>query len=997
MKRFISITFLLIFSGLILSARDSYAQEKKYGIFMHYVQGYTTYQDGELCSNIIKVNNNTDKDRAFTLRTIGPPDWRSLGMPERHFSIAAHDSIFVPIRVVPYNQVNGGKLVRFKSSLYNEGIMISAAEWIIEANIIHQWTARVMKNETHFLHDSDSSYVELQFENNGNVDEEIDLSYMHSKSLEVYKSPRNFMLKRGKDTTLRVDVRIVKDKTLNAAEIYDAPKRSFEKYNLKFKAIALGSSNIPWQRSATFTKVNSKYKVNDLRWDNIPLTFDFQLYDMLSENPYASLGLYGIKHIDDEHYFTYNIQLLGAAGQTSQLSSNYQNINYYSPTFRASVGHVNDNRLNAMTMHGRGALLSKTFFDQHTITGLYTRSNDFWSSKALQSASLDYGFKAKDNKFSSNLYVQHKINPIQNLNRSLVGLQSDYRFMVHHRLSLQTDFSRMVFQLPAAPDSHNGFGMRAVYSGRFLSKLNVGANYQYTSKNFVYFAGSENLKTFANYRLKDDQMLMAHYIRRKYAPNMWRMGKLVSSGLRSQQQEGKLSYRFRIKKQSLSFYSQYSDVETDSYLYEKAGIGIDYLNTLSLKSRINSSFSMWRNDFNLNSIGAYNTMLLSLSYRQNNFRLAGHYYYGARYISEHMQYAETKIIPRSYYLNANYEFWTGKNKDVLINLSSNLNYRSAIDRFQFGLRPRLNYYVSPSLKLKAYMSILFFDQGDRYYSYSSGEILSPGYQEGNFEMGVGFTKDIGLPISKEQNFDVYFKAFRDDNGNGQCEGNEINVSNMLIVAHKLDELNALDFESYAEPLEVLTNKQGEAVLQNMEQGSYRIEVYPLEKTESWFSERTFSITVLEDRTVMLPQSKGGRIYGSIHLETDVYTRFEKGVSLENIKVSAEDSLGMVYSCLTDKNGSYVLYAPMGAYKLYVNEALFSGSFELTENNIPVSLNHIYTVVQKNFFVKEKERKIVIKKFSSPSSIDLDPSRTENTEEIDNSSQAGGEENAEAEK
>ncbi len=960
---------------LSFSEIDALSAPQKYGIYMNYAEGYTTYHAGELCSNMIKVFNNTDKNRTFSLRTVGHPDWRSLGKPNRVFQIPPRDSIFIPIRLLPSKEVNGGNLIRFKSSLYNEGVMITTAEWIIETETIHDLDAQVLKKETYFLHDSDSTFVMLKFENHGNVDEQIELNYHCSRSLEVYNVNKKLIsLPRGADTTIRVDVKIVQDVTMNAAEIFRKPKRSFDKYSLKIKAIAVGASMQTWQRSATFIKVRDSYNVNEMKWDNLPMTLDFQMYDMLSENPYASIGLYGVKRIDDERYATYNFQFLGAAGANTSLTSNYQNVAYYTPTLKVAVGDVSTNSRSALVMRGKGAVVSKILNTQHTVSGLYTRSNDFFSSDAVQNMSLGYGYKTKDEKMKSDIYIQNKNIPLNNSNKSIVGLQVSRAILENQNLSIQTDFSNAIYDLSSGNQKLNGYRFHGVYSGRFFTYLNTGLNYQLSSKDFASFGGGQNFKAYANYWLKNDRMLIGYYSNRKYSPNLWSNGILISSGLRSEQEEAKLSYRFRVKKQSFSLYGQYNENIVRGYDLNKIGVGIEYMNSFSLYSRFNTSFSMWQNDFSENTEGTYNTMMLKLTYRQRNLRMSANYYYGARYMSEHLFYSETHEMPRSYYLSSNYEFWPGKDKSVLVNISSTLNYRSATDRFQLSFRPNFDYYISHSFKLKGYMSVLAFDQGDRYYNYNDSEILSPGFTQANFEMGIGFTKDFGIPISRKKNYDVKFVVFRDDDGNGRREGNELVIKNMLIIASKIEETNSLDFDSYTEPLEIMTNENGEAAFLNLPQGSYRIETYPLDKVESWFSNRNFSITVVEDRTILLAQAKGGRIYGNIYLKTANYSRFEKGVNLDNIKVTATDSTGMVYNCLTDNDGAYILNAPMGRYSLSVNAELFAGSFDLVENNIKVELNQMYSSVETNFFVKEKKRKIEIKTFGEKAT---DSNETEN--------------------
>ena len=545
--------------------------------------------------------------------------------------------------------------------------------------------------------------------------------------------------------------------------------------------------------------------------------------------------------------------------------------------------------------------------------------------------------------------------------KGLVGTQLRFVPIKNQQISLQADFSQTTFGFPTHTDSIEGYNLLAAYNGRFFRRLDVGVNYQFSSPNFVSYVGAENLKGYFNFSIKDNQSLMSHYLKRTYSPNAYSNGILVQTGLRSDQEEAKLTYRYRNSNQSFSLFGQYNNYLVPNYELGWYGGGIDYTNTLSLYSRINTSLSLWRNDFNRLEDN-YTTIQFRMAFRQRNLRLSTLYYYGARYMIDHINYSESLETPRSYFVNANYEFWAGKKKNVLINIASNLSYRTTLDRVQVNLRPNVEYYVSQGFKLKGYAGIVAFNQGEREIMIDNKNILNSAYSKGRFEMGLGFTKDIGVPMSHKNNFDVKFVAFCDDNGNGVKDVNEESIPNMLIVATELTETENIDFSSFSGNLEIITNENGEAALLNISKGNYRIETQPLQRLKNWYTDRNFSMAIFEDQTIYLPQAKGGKIYGAIQLEVGTHSRFENEISLENIKISAADSSGFVYSCLTDKNGSFILNAPMGTYTVSVSEELFSGSFELAENNMRVVLDNLFTDKQQNFFVKEKERKIIITKF-----------------------------------
>ncbi len=965
-------------TALSLQAQNSGA--KRYGIYMEYVKGYSKHIDDGISSNILKIHNNTTKHRKFNLRTVGPVNWMSMGSAERIIDIAPEDSAFIPVRVIPQDRVMGGEVVRFKSSLYNEGMLISTADWIIETETVHKWSARILKEDTHFFHDSDSTTVSVYFKNDGNINERFNLDFYPSRLLQITDHSRqeSFTLGVGRDTTIGVSVKL-KDEEQNAVKLYEKAKRSYDKYSLKIKAQVAGQKANPWQRSATFTKAKTEYKENKMKWEHLPLTIDFQTYDILSENPYASLGLYGIKYFDVDRYLSYNFQFLGATGENASLQANYQNVFYHSRRLQIELGDIANRHLGGISMQGKGAMIRTVLGGQHAFSGLYTRSSRLLENNRIRNYSFEYAFDAKKHHFASNVYYQNQRNVIEMYTRSLAGIHMSARPFKDQQLSLQADMSQTRYGWPTNTDTIAGYNVIASYNGRFFKVLNLGANYQFSSPDFVSYAGAENIKAFLNMSIKDNQGVMGHYINRKYSPHVYNYTGLVQSGLRSHQEEAKLSYRYRNGKQGLSFFSQYNDFTIPDYHLMWYGGGLDYINTISLYSRFNTSLSIWRNKLDVLP-DDYTSIHFRMSLRQRNLRLSALYYYGARYMMDHINYAESLEVPRSYFVNANYELWMGQKKNVLMDVGANFNYRSTIGRLQVSARPNLEYYVSQGFKLKGYANIVLFNQEERIYELNNEDIINPSFTGSRFEMGLGFVKDIGLPMSRKNNFDIKFVAFCDDNGNGVKDANEEVIPNMLIVATELTEARHVDFSSYEGTLEVITNENGEAALLNIDKGNYKIETHPLQKLQSWYSDRNFSLAVLEDKTVYLPQAKGGKIYGSIQLEVGNYTRFERDISVENIRVSATDSAGMVYSCLTDKNGAFILNAPMGTYKISVNEELFSGAFELADNNMVVSIDNRFSEKQQNFFVKEKERKIVITKFADEERKKEDKSRSKRRQE-----------------
>lgn len=974
MKR-ILIFILLIISSIALSAqatsdstKSASAVAPRFGIHMSYLHDYTIIEKDALVTNVVRIHNNTDKDRTFNLLTRIPGEWTLLGPINRELSIAAHDTAYVPLRAFSNKALKGGDPVKINTSLYSEDILLSTGTWIVEKEIIHKWNAHVVEKSKFFLYNEDSSSVDVYFINEGNVDEVIFVDFDANKALEITNTVNpSFTLPVGVDTTITIAVKHVEEEK-DGIELYEHKEKSHERFNLRISAQSYDDKHIKWQRRATFTKTKTEHEVNDMKWNSLPLTIDFQSYNILSDNPYASLGLYGMKRLDDERYLTYDVQMQGALGDYSTFTSNYQHFGYFSPKLTVELGDIGgNNNHNGLTLQGKGASVSKTFFRNHTLNALYTIGPKIIDQNFRQNMAVGYTFKTSSNRFQADLFGQDQFDKRYDSHKTIAGLRFRTNFFKSHTLNIGADGSKQTYPIVASNDSIFGYRLMGLYNGRFFKKLSTSVGYLYSTKDFVRSGGTNRLNANVTYSLSSAHVFTGRYYDHIYDPNVWYNGQILTGDYYRQSRIGAFEYRYRYKTNMFNLVGKYNEetiLSNDRMWY---GGGIQYTNSMSQHSRFNASIFLWDNQFNEDR-DTYSTLEFKMGLRSRNFRINGIYYYGARHMSEHIDYSNDGIIARTYFLNSNYDYWTGKDNNILIDFNTSLNYFSKRDRLNINFRPTFNYYISHGFKVNAYAGIMFTNQGEYYREFEYNGYMQqrviPENTIGRFEMGLGFTKDLGIPISKRNSYDVNFVAFVDNNANRIRERSEAPIPSMLIIAKKLKDPNDMDYFNFEDALEVITDDKGEATLFNLPIGEYQIETYPLEKTYSWFAKRSYTISVLEDDIVYLPQSRGGKIFGNLNLEVSDFSRFDGDVSVANIRVTAIDTTGFEYSTLTDVAGRYELNLPIGSYRVSINASVFTGAFELASNDMRVTLDNRLSTVQQNFFVKEKGRKMEVKKFGA---------------------------------
>jgi len=117
-------------------------------------------------------------------------------------------------------------------------------------------------------------------------------------------------------------------------------------------------------------------------------------------------------------------------------------------------------------------------------------------------------------------------------------------------------------------------------------------------------------------------------------------------------------------------------------------------------------------------------------------------------------------------------------------------------------------------------------------------------------------------------------------------------------------------------------------------------------------------------TLYIPFVEKNKVFGRVILNRSKLSGLGK-VDVSNVRVTATDSQGNTFSTLTDKNGEFVIYAPVtDEYIVNINNIYYE-NFDLRQNNFRVQFNG-FKQFEVNFVFDEKIRRINF----SPSAQDL---------------------------
>ncbi len=228
------------------------------------------------------------------------------------------------------------------------------------------------------------------------------------------------------------------------------------------------------------------------------------------------------------------------------------------------------------------------------------------------------------------------------------------------------------------------------------------------------------------------------------------------------------------------------------------------------------------------------------------------------------------------------------------------------------------------------------------------------------EYGAGIKFMFNAPASRPRNYDIRFIVFQDLNGNGNVDGREQGIPNVLVRISPetpMNDINGNDYSNSAHEYSLLTDEDGVAAFRNLPRGNYVIETTPLLSQGSIAETKRFSREITGNKTVPLPYSDGARLSGSILVQRDQHGS-TRDVQLNNIRIAATNvASGNSLNTLTDRNGLYVLYLPVGEYTVRINEEAIDQQFQFVENNILLSVKGTMINYSIHFQMVEKQRNI----------------------------------------
>ncbi|MCG8580814.1 MAG: hypothetical protein MI866_12905 [Bacteroidales bacterium] len=939
------------------------------GVSMQFLQPNSEIKLSEFASNVVRLVNSTNRPQEVELMVNPPAGWRMLGKSVKKYHLAAKDSLIVPVRLQPAGNLQGDMTYVTNVFLTSQGYTIANATWNIEIKKRSDWSANLSSNQIYFSQNTDSTTCTLNLYNSGNADEALIVNAKAEPGVmiqnhrgELVKELRlPLLLKVNKDTSLTFNVARMKDEVLPTQQAEEEVKR----YRIKIKVLNERQKHLSkgtWTGNVNFLKLSDNRQVEESILPSFPLTVEWNSFNILEDNTYGSLGLYGYKKLNNSRYFSYYYQASFVQNQIDwgALEGNYFYLGYFTPQYNVEVGDITAGKIGSLLV-GSGVKGSYTY-KNHQAGAIYIGNPSPFEDPFLTGYGAFYTYKKS--RLKTDVYYESTNNTVRDIQSNYATVDAHYRVNRNHSVQVGGGYSIENFT-GAGIDGVTGYRAKLGYQG-LVKNFNIHFNGLYHSESYAPRRGVINGAASVSYPLNERIRLRGGGSYFENAPS----DILFDGSIRDTVHTSRANYFVQmlqtVNGQSFVLQPQYIMYKSNPLDANTAGASFEYRTRLNHQTSFFSTVFAGQASFptyaDVDPIFVSN---IRLSLRYKNFNTNVRYYYGPFYLNEQIIYVNTLENPQRLFAMVNHDYWFAKNK-MQLNLNMNYNYRTVQGRHQLVARPELFYHSKSRFRFSVYANYLLYANAQYERSSTtvnnspiqSTDFLVPASTSSRIEFGFGIKFNVNVPAGMDRNYRATMLVFRDLNGNGIKDRGEDGYENMLIRVTPVSEnFTEDDILFQQEIYELITNYKGEVEYRHLPKGNYKIETIPLVATEGWYGGREFYKYIDGNQLINIPLTRGARLSGGIFVQRDVHTD-NKAIQLGGIRVTAVNQLsGESLSSLTDQYGNYSMYLPNGDYIITINEGAVGSRYQFLENNIPLSVKNSGENYNVGFFLVEKQRTI----------------------------------------
>jgi outer membrane protein OmpA-like peptidoglycan-associated protein len=901
--------------------------------------------------NVLKIKNNSNRTESFTLNITVPQGWNVIGLDRFEISINPLDSIYIPIRVAVGSSVRGDIGYSIIASLSDSrGNTIKNEYCFVKIPRETDLNIRIIDRIAFLDPVSDAASFSIRISNKGNRDETVTMIFDGNRRLDIGENKQSivsydYIIPPYTDTTFTYRAE------LSTSQDYG---RNMYGLNATFTTIDTIQRSTLW-----FRKIDSKYK-NFISSSDKPLTIEVIGQGLLdaANKPVVSMQLEGRTLLNKESEVYYYYKNMQSKSYEDFYENTRMHIGGKIGNWNVEVGD-NYRTIEALTF-GRGGYLS---FNNEKITTEFLANSNTRTGVDNFGGSFDYTFNSTFRVFSGAIYSNGYLSEFDS---KLGFVGSNFSLFKKHKFKALFGYNLFTKDIEGRT-SNKEFGAELNYSST-IGAVQTTINSKFGTP-FYYspYGGRANIFANSLWLINHKNSMLFQYLEdQNKRPTI--QGSIITSNIGMVNRMGKVEHQYLYSSAINLFYGlavenfrwdnlpSFITKSTFNSINNKLIIGArikNPANTFIITPKFEISQAQitsnpFITDENLTSRrNNFSYQFFSINYRDRSFNILAFYTSGPRSAFDQMQYANVNRPTRK------------------------LQFLPAFDRYVYKDIVRVYAgisYTNDIVAKSSYTNItgqVYWDLPRNWRIYTLGvyslqkrttpQEVVESFQ--NLYVEASIRKEFDIQHPRIKYYDVKLVFFKDFNGNFVQEPNEPGIKNVLasIQLEEVGNRGKIPGDFYS--AELMSDNLGNIYLEKIPEGRYKISYNAIGNEAGTYSKAIEDSYIIVDHSgvYLFPFVEKNKVFGKIIHNRSRLSGLGR-IDLANVRITATDSHGRSYSTLTDRNGEFVLFAPVtDEYILNINN-IFYENFDLRQNNFLVQFNG-YKQFEVNFVFDEKIRRI----------------------------------------
>ena len=893
----------------------------------------SSFRKSNLLSLILVIKNGQAHKISGKLHFVSPKGFRNLGSEGLAIEMLPNETRHIPIKfIIGEEAVEGSSLIVCKL-IDASGNLLAEQKTTRVIEVNNTITINPLEATIYRLSNNDPIVVKVNVSNKGNIQQNITLVCR-------FPDPTNANLFIEQNAT--IDVK--KDSIFSFTYFPSKILAKQSNYSVRISGFRNPNKEIFGNTVVMIQNISSVQQYQAINFTN----FSEESQNEISSS-YRRMGggidFYQLKgsggvNIPSGYLFMRANVALSDSQQIPLITNT--NLAFHQEKNEYTIGNIN--KLQEMTLVGRGASFSRTFEKNQKIELGFVDQNynlieeNSWLKNG-------YGFFAKgtlqSNNNSRNLSgnYMYRFDPFEKAKHNVLGTEINYDFNPAWRLNAKLNGGLSLYELQDA--TKPSFAVESNYMGK-IKKFNINGNYFFSTD---YYPGNRRgnmqLQQNISTAIKNNN-LYASVTVSKFSPKFYSF----EINQESTNSRIELGNRFpKFKDFSLNVLYQYQSESSNSYntlLGSLDKIALEQMQAHRMVEQIS-----WINNTSRQSavLGIETGMVkypmqtnnefqmkLNANYNFRKFNINSVFQSGSYYLSE---YAFSKIYDKE----LNYEklsvsiFYDTNLTKYKVNLNTGVSY---IDDVVYGKSPSA--FFNAKYTGRVFNTFL----NSSWYNYSIGTLNQNSF---NFEVGVtvNLQKTVLNPDKKGT---IKVMAFYDTNNNNHYDIGEKSAANYTV------NINTISLQ---------TDENGVASYKKVPYGTYSLKQFI---QDGWYYEDTKFKVNSSTYTLLIPLHQSGKMEGKV---TFAYNA-TKVVDFEHrgsgISFSIMKNNQLLQKTFTDDDGKFIAFLPTGNYVITLDEKSLPANTFCETNSYTVELKAGQIFAVPEFIIKVKEKKINTKKFNN---------------------------------